>query len=131
MMAYNVMKTFLKLMGILAVAVIFAFSCSKAGSVYDGTSWYGRTGAESSLTLTFNDNAQKCMVLESTGECGLGFEFEVEWTSRNSFKLQITEEGHAHVYYSGVINGEFMTLENLRHQTEDLRKHTYELRKTH
>ena len=121
------MKTVLRRIGIFAVAVIFAFSCSKPGSVYDGTSWFTETGQYSSTTLTFRDEARKCMVLENAGECGLGFEYEVEWSGRNSFKLIFKENGQIYVSYSGEINGEVMTLKELL-KTEN---QTYELRKTH
>ena len=118
------MKPIQRTIDVLALAaVIFAFSCSKAGSVYDGTAWYGKTGTMSSITLSFSDGAQKCIVIENAGWDGIGFEFQVEWKSRYSFQLQFTEGEQTLIFYSGVISGDIMTLE-----TEN---HTYELRKTH
>ena len=70
------MKTLLKLMGVVALLGILTFSCSK-GQLYDGMSWFARTGSVSSLTLTFSDGCQKCMVLEVSGECGSGCEYPV------------------------------------------------------
>lgn len=124
------MKTLLKQMGILVLAGLLAISCSKPGSVYDGTSWQGKTGEYNSLRLTFSDRAQKCMVLSESWDVnglgdGLGFELDVEWPSRNSFHLQIVEKGETLTFYSGVINGDTMTLKELR-KTEN---HTYQLQK--
>lgn len=121
------MKIFQRLMGILTVAVILAFSCSKPGSVYDGTSWFTETGLYSSIKLTFSDGGQKCMVLNVAGFCGLGCEYEVEWAGRNSFKLVFKEDGQSYVSYKGVINGDTLLLDklSLRYQIQE----TYELKR--
>ena len=117
------MKAFLKLIGVLVLAGIMACSCSKLGSGYDETVWYGKTGTISSLTLTFKDGAQEAWVSENAGydaiECGLN----VEWLSGNSFNLRFTESDPPS--YSGVINGDTMLLDELRFGE----KTTYELKK--
>lgn len=128
------MKTFLKLTGVLLLLGLLASSCSK-GQLYDGMSWFARTGSVSSLTLTFSDSGQKCMVLEVSGECGIGCEYQVEWTARNAFNLFLTdieETNVKQVYYrdikySGVINGDTMLLDVYRRDGEA--KRTYELKR--
>ena len=128
------MKTFLKLTGVLLLLGLLASSCSK-GQLYDGMSWFARTGSVSSLTLTFSDSGQKCMVLEVSGECGIGCEYQVEWTARNAFNLFLTdieETDVKQVYYrdikySGVINGDTMLLDVYRRDGEA--KRTYELKR--
>ena len=128
------MKTFLKLTGVMALLGILTFSCSK-GQLYDGMSWFARTGSVSSLTLTFSDSGQKCMVLEVSGECGIGCEYPVEWTARNAFNLFLTDIEETDVKlvyyrdikYSGVINGDTMLLDVYRRDGEA--KRTYELKR--
>lgn len=128
------MKTFLKLTGVLLLLGLLASSCSK-GQLYDGMSWFARTGSVSSLTLTFSDSGQKCTVLEINGECGIGCEYPVEWTARNAFNLFLTDIDQTDVKqvyyrdikYSGVINGDTMLLDVYRRDGEPSR--TYELKK--
>ena len=128
------MKTFLKLTGVLLLLGLLASSCSK-GQLYDGMSWFARTGSVSSLTLTFSDSGQKCTVLEINGECGIGCEYQVEWTARNAFNLFLTDIDKTNVKqvyyrdikYSGVINGDTMLLDVYRRDGEPSR--TYELKK--
>lgn len=116
------MKHLIKLIGILVLAGILVSSCSKMGSVYDGTSWWGRSGSIS-LTLTFSNDAQKCMVSVNPGEDILSAEFNVVWTSQDSFTLLINESERA--FYSGVISKDMMSLDDLRFEV----KQTYELKK--
>lgn len=128
------MKTFLKLTGVLLLLGLLASSCSKR-QLYDGMSWFARTGSVSSLTLTFSDSGQKCTVLEINGECGIGCEYPVEWTARNAFNLFLTDIDQTDVKqvyyrdikYSGVINGDTMLLDVYRRDGEPSR--TYELKK--
>lgn len=128
------MKTFLKLTGVLLLLGLLASSCSK-GQLYDGMSWFVRTGSVSSLTLTFSDSGQKCMVLEINGECGIGCEYPVEWTARNAFNLFLTDIDqidvkqvyYRDIKYSGVINGDTMLLDVYRRDGEA--KRTYELKR--
>ena len=75
------------------------------------------------------------MVLEVSGECGIGCEYQVEWTARNAFNLFLTdieETDVKQVYYrdikySGVINGDTMLLDVYRRDGEA--KRTYELKR--
>lgn len=128
------MKTFLKLTGVLVLLGLLVSSCSK-GQLFDGMSWFARTGSVSSLTLTFSDSGQKCTVLEINGECGIGCEYPVEWTARNAFNLFLTDIDQTDVKqvyyrdikYSGVINGDTMLLDVYRRDGEPSR--TYELKK--
>lgn len=120
------MKTFLKLTGVLLLLGLLVSSCSKS-QLYDGTSWYTETGPGHSITATFSDGCQKCMVLEVSGECGLGCEYEVEWAGRNSFKLVFKEKGQIYVSYKGVINGDTMLLDKLSY-TSDYTQPVNELR---
>ncbi len=128
------MKTFLKLTGVLVLLGLLVSSCSK-GQLFDGMSWFARTGSVSSLTLTFSDSGQKCTVLEINGECGSGCEYPVEWTARNAFNLFLTDIDQTDVKqvyyrdikYSGVINGDTMLLDVYRRDGEPSR--TYELKK--
>lgn len=128
------MKTFLKLTGVLLLLGLLVSSCSK-GQLFDGMSWFARTGSVSSLTLTFSDSGQKCTVLEINGECGIGCEYPVEWTARNAFNLFLTDIDQTDVKqvyyrdikYSGVINGDTMLLDVYRRDGEPSR--TYELKK--
>lgn len=118
------MKSFLRLMGVLVLAGIMA-SCSKLGSGYDETSWYGKTGVISSLTLTFQNDAQEAWVSENGGYDSLVAGYKVEWLSGNSFNLRFTDDDPP--FYSGVINGDTMSLDVLRFGEE---KQTYVLKKT-
>ena len=128
------MKTFLKLTGVLVLLGLWVSSCSK-GRLYDDTSWFTETGPGHSITATFSDGCQKCMVLEVSGECGIGCEYPVEWTARNAFNLFLTdieETNVKQVYYrdikySGVINGDTMLLDVYRLDGEA--KRTYELKR--
>ena len=117
------MKAFLKLIGALVLAGIMACSCSKLGSGYDETSWYGKTGEISSLTVTFQNDAQEAWVSDNGGYDAIVCGLKVEWLSGNSFNLRFTEDYPPS--YSGVINGDTMLLDELRFGE----KTTYELKK--
>lgn len=119
------MKSLLKLIGVLVLVGILASSCSKLGSVYDGTTWYGKTETNTSLTLSFTDNAQLCVFSKNPGHDILSAEFHVEWTSKDSFKLLFVEGEQP--FYSGMISSDILTLDELR--SED--KQTYELIRVH
>lgn len=121
------MKTIQKRMGalfVLAFIGIIAVSCEDLGERYDGTAWFCKTGTDSSLTVTFEEGAQKCIVLEVSGFCGLGFGYEVEWTTRNSFKLLWRDKEQVLICYTGVISGDRMSLDVL---SCDKVERTYEL----
>ena len=117
------MKHLMKLIGILVLAGILVSSCSKMGGVYDGTSWSGKMDTNVSLTLTFSNDAQKCMVSVNPGEDILSAEFNVVWTSQDSFTLLINESERA--FYSGVISKDMMSLDDLRFEIPQ----TYELKR--
>jgi hypothetical protein len=68
------------------------------------------------------------MVFESGGEDGIGWECDVDWSSRNKFKLFLIEEGKSYVLYSGVISGEIMSLNKINPSSLQVLD-SYELKK--
>lgn len=120
------MKTIVNMLVSLSVIGALATSCIDFGRSYDGTEWYGETGWDSSMTITFNEGAQKCIVLQVSGFCGLGYEYEVEWAARDSFKLLLRDKEQVLICYAGVISGDRMSLDAL---SCDKVERTFELKR--
>ena len=120
------MKTYLRLIGILALVLALAVSCTKQNDTYEDTLWCGAYPAQTLngttgeledqtavILLQFHSGGQACSVFHGyVGLLGMSHvKYDVIWSSDASFSLSRSAGGQTIISYSGTIGGNTMSLD--------------------